>query len=65
MSHGNGTAVPAPKNEIVEHAAVRASRSWGGFRGWGQLEAEDRLALVESALKIPANDFADELPLAL
>ena len=65
MTHGNGTAVPAKRNEIVERAVARASRSWGGFRAWHQLEAEDRLALVESALKIPANDFADELPLAL
>jgi hypothetical protein len=65
MTHGNGAAVPATKNAIVERAVARASRSWGGFRAWHDLEAEDRLALVESALKIPANDFADNLPLAL
>jgi hypothetical protein len=49
----------------VKRALARASGSWGGYRAWHQLEAEDRLALIESALKIPANDFADELPLAL
>jgi hypothetical protein len=65
MIDGNGTAAPATQKQIVERAVARASRSWGGFRAWHQLEPEDRLALVECALKIPANDFADNLPVAL
>ena len=65
MANGNGMAVPVTKNKIVERAVARASRSWGGFRAWHQLEADARLALVESALKIPANDCTDELTLAI
>lgn len=65
MIDGNGTAVPATNDQAATRAAANSIRAWSGFRGWRQLEAEDRLALIESALKIPANDFADELPLAL
>ena len=65
MADGNGTSVSAQESEVVKRAVSGPSRSWGGFRAWRQLEPEDRLLLVESALKIPANDFADELPLAL
>ena len=65
MAHGNGTAVPATNAETATRAATSSTRAWSGFRAWHRLEAEDRLALIESALKIPANDFADELPLAL
>lgn len=65
MIHGNGTAVPATNGETATRAAAKSTRAWSGFRAWRQLEAEDRLALIESALRIPANDFADELPLAL
>jgi hypothetical protein len=65
MTLGNGTAASIKSSEAVKRALARASGSWGGYRAWHQLEAEDRLALIESALKIPANDFADELPLAL
>ena len=68
MAHGNGTAVPATNAETAIPAATNSTRAWSGFRGfrgWRELEAEDRLALIECALNIPANDFADELPLAL
>jgi len=65
MAHGNGTAVPATNAETATRAVTNSTRAWSGFRGWRELEAEDRLALIECALKIPANDFADELPLAL
>jgi hypothetical protein len=65
MLHGHGTAVPATEKQITQNAAARASRRRSRFHGWRQLEAEDRIALVESALKIPANDFEDGLPLAL
>lgn len=65
MADGNGTALPKATSKIVEKALARASRSWGGFRAWHRLEPDDRLALVETALTIPANNCADELPLAL
>jgi hypothetical protein len=65
MAHGNGRAVPATTAETATRAATNSARAWSGFGGWRELEAEDRLALIECALKIPANDFADDLPLAL
>ena len=65
MAHGNGRAVPATNAETATRAATNSARAWSGFGGWREREAEDRLALIECALRIPANDFADELPLAL
>ena len=65
MAHGNGTAVPATNAEAAARAATNSTRAWSGFRGWRELEAEDRLALVESTLNSAANDVAGELPLAL
>ena len=65
MTLGNGTAVPENSDDFAIRSVGSTTRSRGGFRAWHQLEAEDRLALIETALKIPANDFADELPLAL
>ena len=65
MLDGNRTVVSVENSEAVKRALARASRSWGGFRAWRQLDSDDRLALVESALATPPNDFVDELPLAL
>lgn len=62
MAHCNGTAVPERSNQIALRSEARASLRGGGFRAWRRLEAEDRFTLVETALKIPANDFANELP---
>ena len=65
MMHGHGITVPETRKQIVQGAVAKASRGRGRFHGWRELEAEDRIALVESALSFAANDFADELPLAL
>jgi hypothetical protein len=64
MVDGNRAAVSSETDEIA-YTGLASGPNWAGFRAWRQLEPEDRLALVESALKIPANDFADDLPLAL
>lgn len=63
MVAGNRIIAPVESSGLADRAAN--PRSWGSIRAWHELEPEDRLALVESALKIPANDFADDLPLAL
>ena len=65
MIHGNGTAVAVESSEAVKRAMARASHTRAGFRAWHELEAEDRLALVEFALKTPADASVEELPLAL
>jgi hypothetical protein len=44
---------------------VAASRPAVRFLPWRKLDPERRLRAVEEALRIPANDVADELPLAL
>lgn len=64
MIDGDRTAVSVQSSQAVKRAVARAYRSWGGFRAWHELESEDRLALVELALTTPANNSADELPLA-
>lgn len=63
MTYGHSTRLSAA-NAAVQRALVRASGTWGGYQAWRQLDAESRLALVEEALR-PANDFDDELPVAL
>ena len=45
-------------------AALHALSSSSAFRAWTGLDAEHRIALVENALRFPANDSAD-LPIAL
>ena len=63
MTYGHSTRLSA-ENAAVQRALVRASGTWGGYQAWRQLDAESRLALVEDALR-PANDFVDDLPVAL
>ncbi len=54
------------ENGPAELAAVAAeARPAVRFLPWRNLDAEHRLRAVEEALRIPANDFADDLPLAL
>jgi hypothetical protein len=49
----------------VHAAHVAAGRNFARFRFWRKLDAYHRLAAVEEALKAPANDLIDDLPLAL
>jgi hypothetical protein len=42
-----------------------AARPAVRFLPWRKLDAEHRLKAIEDALRIPANDVADGLPLAL
>lgn len=54
------------ENGPAELAAEAAeARPAVRFLPWRKLDAEHRLQAVEKALKIPANDTADGLPLAL
>lgn len=61
MVDGNRIIAPVESGGF----GAAAPPGWGSSRAWHELEPEDRFGLVESALKIPANDFADDLPLAL
>jgi len=51
-----------PANQAADALARSSSIS---FRAWQSFDHERRLALVESALKVPANDDCDGYPLAL
>ena len=54
------------ENGPAEQAAVAAAaRPAVRFRPWRTLPLERRLAMVEEALKFPANDVIDGFPLAL
>ena len=46
-------------------AAAAEARPAVRFLPWRMLDAEHRLRAVENALKLPANDVLDDLPLAL
>jgi hypothetical protein len=63
MTYGHSTR-PSAKDPVVERALERASGTWGGYMAWRQLDAEDRLNLIECALDA-ANDRHDGFPLAL
>jgi hypothetical protein len=45
--------------------SAAAGRNAARFRAWRILDEEKRLAAIDEALKAPANDFVDDLPLAL
>ena len=49
----------------VHAQSVAGARNFARFRSWRKLDEEKRLAAVDEALAAPANDFIDDLPLAL
>jgi hypothetical protein len=54
------------ENGPADKAAIAAAaRPAVRFLPWRKLDAEHRLKAIEDALRIPANDVADGLPLAL
>lgn len=54
----NGPAVKAAEATLLRHSDA--------FRAWRSLDSERRLALVDEALRAPANDDGpDGFPLAL
>jgi antitoxin (DNA-binding transcriptional repressor) of toxin-antitoxin stability system len=54
------------ENGPAKQAAVTAAtRPVARFLPWRTLDPEHRLKAVEEALRIPANDLVDDLPLAL
>jgi hypothetical protein len=63
MTYGLSTRAFIEDGPAVLVIHAQASRSTA--RSWRVLDPEHRLALVESALAAPANDFLDEYPIAL
>jgi hypothetical protein len=55
-----------PENGASVHAADALARSSRmAFRTWRTLDEERRLALVDTALRTPAEEMADGYPVAL
>ena len=63
MTYGLGTRLFIEHGPAAMAAEALESRSAG--RSWRALTAETRLALIEKALRPPANDLIDAYPLAL
>ncbi|HEY1143904.1 MAG TPA: hypothetical protein VGE68_07715 [Sphingomicrobium sp.] len=64
MAYGFNPRLFVENGPAVRAAEAHASRSSDAFRAWGGLDSDKRLALIENALRRPANDEGD-LPLAL
>lgn len=65
MTYGLSPRLSVEDQADVHAESVAAARNSARFRGWRILNEEKRLAAVDLALKSPANDFVDDLPLAL
>ena len=64
MAYGVDPGLFLENGPAVHAAAAHARSSTGAYRAWSGLDPERRLALVEKALRLAAND-SSELPLAL
>ena len=62
MTYDLSTRLFVEDGPAVSAAAVRSSAH---YRYWRRLDRDRRLALIERALKAPANDRFDDLPVAL
>jgi len=51
-----------PAQQAADAAAARPARR---LVAWRKLSADGRLRIVEGALRAPANDLCDDLPVAL
>jgi hypothetical protein len=63
VTYGQCTLASA-NDHAVERALIRASGTWGGYQAWRQLDADQKLELVNMALEA-ANDRIDGYPIAL
>lgn len=65
MTYGLNRSLFLEDGPAVQAADAAASRPSVRFLPWRRLNAEHRLAVIERALKSPANDVIDGYPLAL
>ena len=66
MAYGLNARLFIENGPAIRAAQAHARSSSNAFRAWGGLDADKRLALIEKALRQPANDDGSEdLPLAL
>jgi hypothetical protein len=66
MAYGLNSHLFIENGPAIHAAQAQARRSSDAFRAWGGLDADKRLALIEKALRKPANDdCGDHFPVAL
>lgn len=65
MTYGLNPRLFVEHGPAVQSANALAHSSSNAFRAWQSIGPERRLALVETALKVPANDACDGYPAAL
>jgi hypothetical protein len=65
MAYGLNSRLFIENGPAIRAAQAHARSSSGAFRAWGGLDADKRLALIEKALRNPANDAGGDLPIAL
>jgi hypothetical protein len=66
MAYGLNARLFIENGPAIHAAQAHARSSSDAFRAWGGLDADKRLALIEKALRQPANDDgSDDFPIAL
>ena len=66
MTYGLSPRLFIENGPAIRAAQAHASSSSNAFRAWGGLDADKRLALIDKALRKPANDDdGDNFPIAL
>ena len=66
MTYGLSPRLFIENGPAIRAAEVHSRSSSDAFRAWVGLDANRRLALIEQALRTPANDHGpDDLPIAL
>ena len=65
MAYGLNTRLFVENGPANQAAEALAHRSSNAFRVWAAADRERRFALVQAALKSPANDDCDGFPIAL
>jgi hypothetical protein len=66
MAYGLNPRLFIENGPAIRAAEALASSSSNAFRAWGGLDADKRLAIIEKALRKPANDVGGgDFPIAL
>ena len=65
MTYGLNAGSFVDDAPAVQAGRTAAARPSTRFIPWRRLDSEHRLAAVEDAMKVPANDLIDGFPLAL
>ncbi len=65
MAYGLNPRLFIENGPAIQAAEALAHSSSNAYRAWQSFDHERRFALVERALKVPANDDCDGFPIAL